>query len=87
MQTIEQNANPSLYEVILYFENNSWQFSTVAHASLVQDALEQAEREFTVHSFHHQLGSVKAKATAAYVIHASDDHAFAKRDGKWQLLH
>ena len=52
----------------------------------MQEAVEQAEREFSVHSFHHRLANMKAKATAAYVIHASDDHAFAKRDGKWQLL-
>ena len=86
MQTVDQSVSPDLYEVILYFENNSWQFSTVAHASLMQEAVEQAEREFSVHSFHHRLANMKAKATAAYVIHESDDHAFAKRDGKWQIL-
>ena len=87
MQTIEQRADPSLFEVVLYFEGNSWLFSTFARASIEQEALEQAEREFTVHSFHHQLGDTKAKATSAHVIHASDGHSFAKRDGKWQLMH
>jgi len=87
MQTFEQRAEPNLFEVILYFEGNSWLFSTFAHASLMQEALEQAEREFSAHSFHHQLGDARAKATSAYVIHATDDHSFAKRDGKWQLLH
>jgi hypothetical protein len=87
MQPIEQRADPNLFEVILYFDDNSWLFSTLARASLVQEALEQAEKEFSVHSFHHQLSGMRGKATSAYVIHASDDHSFAKRDGKWQLMH
>ena len=68
MQTAGQSADPSLFEVILYFEGNSWLFSTFAQASIMQDAIEQAEKEFSVHSFHHQLGDTKAKATSAYVI-------------------
>ncbi len=87
MQTVAKRAESSLFEVILYFENNSWSFSTVAHASFMQEAIEQAEREFSVHTFHHRLGSTKAKATSACVMQPGGDHAFAKRDGKWQLLH
>jgi hypothetical protein len=87
MPTIQQGTDPNLFEVILYFEGDSWSFSTFARASIMQEALEHAEREFSVHSFHHQLGDMRVKATSAYVIHASDDHSFAKRDGKWQLMH
>ncbi len=87
MQAVEKDAESNLFEVILYFENNSWSFSTVAHASFMQEAIEQAEREFSVHTFHHRLNSMKAKATAACVLQADGDHSFAKRDGKWQLLH
>ncbi len=87
MQTAEKAAESSLFEVILYFENNSWSFSTVAHASFMQEAVEEAEREFSVHTFHHRLGGMKAKATAACVMLPGGDHSFAKLDGKWKLLH
>ena len=82
MQPSKQERELDLFEVILQFEDNSWQFSTFAQASRMQEALERAEREFSVHSLHHQLGDIKGKATAA-VIRASDDQSFAKRDGKW----
>jgi hypothetical protein len=86
MQTVKQSAKWKLFEVVLYFEDNLGLFSTVAHASMMQEAIEQAEREFSAHTFHHRLGRTKAKATSACVIDASDDHSFAKRDGKWQPL-
>ncbi len=84
MQTIEQETESDLFEVILYFEGNSWLFSTFAQAALMQEALERAEKEFSVHSMHHQLGNRTFKATSAYVVRACDDHSFAKRNGKWQ---
>jgi len=84
MQTIEQETEADLFEVVLYFEGNSWLFSTFAHASFMQEALERAEKEFSVHSSHHQLGGKKFKATAAYVIRARDDHSFAKGNGTFQ---
>ncbi len=84
MQTIEQETEADLFEVVLYFEGNSWLFSTFAHASFMQEALERAEKEFSVHSLYHQLGGKKFKATAAYVMRARDDRSFTKRDGKWR---
>jgi hypothetical protein len=87
MQAIEQKAQLNLFEVILYFEGNSWLFSTCAETTRLQEALERAEREFSVHSMHHQLGNRKMKATSAYVFDADDNHSFTKRDGKWQLAH
>jgi len=85
MQTIEPEAEPGQFEVILYFEDNSWLFSTFAHGSLMQEALERAEKQFSVHSVHHDLGNRKLKATSAYLIHERFDRRFTKRDGKWQL--
>ena len=87
MQTVQSKAEPNLFEITLYFEGNSWQFSTSARASLEQDALEQAEKEFSVHSFQHRLGNMRVRATSAHVIHASDGRSYAKRDGKWQRVH
>jgi hypothetical protein len=87
MQAIQSSREPSLFEVTLYFENDSWLFSTLARAAVEQEALEQAEREFSVHSFQHQLGSVRVRATSAHVTHASDGRSFAKRNGKWQPVH
>lgn len=84
MQAPEQETEPDLFEVVLYFEGNSWAFSTCAYAALMQEALERAEKEFSVHSLHHQLGHAKLKATSAYVI-GDYDHYFTKLDGKWQL--
>jgi hypothetical protein len=87
MQAIQSNREANLFEVTLYFENNSWLFSTLARAGQEQEALEQAEREFSVHSFQHQLGNARFRATSAHVIHASDGRSFDKRDGKWQPAH
>ena len=87
MQTVQSKAEPNLFEITLYFEGNSWQFSTSARASLEQDALEQAEKEFSVHSFQHRLGAVKVRATSAHIAGACDSRSFAKRDGKWQRVH
>jgi hypothetical protein len=83
MQPIKQEAR--LCEVILYSEGNSWLFSTFAHAASMQEALEQAEREISVHSRYHRLSDGHIKATSAHVISASDDHPFAKRNGRWEL--
>jgi hypothetical protein len=85
MHTVKQETG--LCEVILYSEGNSWLFSTFAHAASVQEALEQAEREVSLHSLHHRLGPRKIKATSAHVLHGFDDHSFAKRNGRWELRH
>jgi hypothetical protein len=85
MQAIHRRAEPNLFEITLYFEGNSWLFSTAARAFMEQDALEQAERAFSVHSFQHQLGHMRVKA--AQIAGASDNSSFAKRDGKWQRVH
>ncbi len=87
MQTIEQKTQPNLFEVILHLEGNSWSFSTCAQASRLQEALEQAEKEFSVHLMHHHLSDRKIEATSAYVIDAGDNHSFTKRNGKWQPIH
>ncbi len=84
MQTAGPETEPDLLEVTLYFEGNSWLFSTFAHASLMHEALERAEKEFSIHSLYHQLGYRPFRATSAHVKRACDDHAFAKRNGKWQ---
>jgi hypothetical protein len=85
MQPVKQEAD--LCEVILYSEGNSWLFSTFANASSPREALEEAEREVSLHSLHHRLGNGKFKASSAHVLHGFDDHSFAKRDGRWELRH
>lgn len=87
MQTIEQNTQPNLFEVILNFEGNSWSFFTCTQASRLQEALDQAEKEFSVHSLQHRLGDLRITATSAHVIGADDNHSFKKQNGKWQLTH
>jgi hypothetical protein len=88
MQTLERETEPGNFEVILYFEGNSWLFSTFARGSLMLEVLDQAEKEFSVHlAVHHELGNNKFKVTSAYLIHDRYDFYFAKRNGKWQLAH
>jgi hypothetical protein len=87
MQIIDQQEDLDLFEVILQFEGNSWRFSTFAQGCRMQEALERAEREFSVHSLHHKLHNVRAKITSAQVIRACDGRSFAKHDGKWRLAH
>ena len=83
MQAIEQVSGANQFEVVLYFEGNTWLFSTGAHAARMHEALEHAEREFSIHSRHHRLDSVRA--TSAYVFDAAANRHFTKRDGRWQL--
>jgi hypothetical protein len=85
MQPVKQETDPHLCEVILYSEGNSWLFSTFAHAASMQEALEQAERDISLHSRYHRLSGGQIKATSALVISAFDDHPFAKRNGRWEL--
>lgn len=85
MQTVERQTEPGQFEVILYFEGNSWLFSTFARGSLMQEVLDLAEKEFSVHSLHHELGNTRFKVTSAYLIHDRYDRYFTKRNGKWQL--
>jgi hypothetical protein len=86
MRAAGQNEQQSLFEVVLYFEGNTWLFSTSTQASQLHEALECAEKEFSVHSMHHRLRNTKIAATAAEVIGAADNQSFTKRNGKWQLL-
>ncbi len=83
MQTIERETEPCHFEVILYFEGNSWLFWTFAKAGRMREALERAEKEFTAHSSLHKLS--RYGADSAYVIDGCDSCYFAKRDGRWQL--
>jgi hypothetical protein len=85
MQPIKREAD--LCEVILYSEDKSWLFSTFANASSEREALEQAEREISVHSLKHRLGTRKIKTCSAHVIRGFDDHSFAKQNGRWELKH
>ncbi|MFY9640332.1 MAG: hypothetical protein WA384_14920 [Rhodomicrobium sp.] len=87
MQTIERETESGYFEVILYFEGNSWAFSTFANGSLMQEVLDQAEKEFSVHSMHHELGNIRLKVTAAYLIDDSCSYYLTKHNGKWQLTH
>jgi hypothetical protein len=85
MQPIEQETEAGLFEVILYFEDSAWSFSTFARASLMREALERAEREFCVHSLHHRLGNAGSKVASAFVFRAPEDRPFAKPDAKAEL--
>jgi hypothetical protein len=78
-----REAESSLFEVVLYFENNSWAFSTCAYSTHAEAALELAEKDFYVHALHHKLGAIKADF--ACVLDSADDHYFSKRDGRWQI--
>lgn len=83
MPEIDGVSEGNLFEVILYFENNSWAFSTCTYSAHSKEALELAEREFSIHALHHKLGNIKANS--AYVLDRLEDHYFCKRDGKWQI--
>jgi hypothetical protein len=87
MHTSVQNAQQQVFEVILYSEGRSWLFSTYAQASKEQEALERAETEFTVHSAHHRLSHRRMEATSAHVLNETDNRTFAKRNGRWHLVH
>ena len=71
------------FEVILYFENNSWLFSTCAYSFHRRAALEVAERNLSIHALHHKLGIVRAGS--ACVLDQFDNYYFAKRNGRWQV--
>ncbi len=85
MQTIERETEANYCEVILCFESNSWAFSTFSSGSLMQEVLDRAEKQFSVHSIHHELGNIRFKVTSACVTHDRHDYHFTKRDGRWQL--
>jgi hypothetical protein len=84
---MRQNEQQPLFEVFLHFEGDAWLFSTYAQASQLLEALEFAERVFSVHSMHHRLRSTKAAATSAEVIGAADSQSFKKRNGRWHRVH
>ena len=87
MQANEHQTESQLFEVMFRFKDESWAFFTSAHASILGDALEQAEREFSSHLMRHRLGSIDLEATSAQVIHAQDQHSFTKENGKWRHSH
>jgi hypothetical protein len=78
MSNIESELELNKFDVVLIFEHNSWTFLTCAYTSEIELAVEQAEREFSIHSLHHRIRNVKA--SSAYV----DGHFLYKRNGKWQ---
>lgn len=84
MQTIKPDTNPGPFEIILRADDNSWSFSTFADAPFRQEALERAEKEFFVHTAHHELGRMKLNATSAYVVYDRDERFYTKRNGRWQ---
>jgi hypothetical protein len=83
MQQAHQGSGPGIFEVILYFEDSSWLFSTSAYSSHSKAALEFAEREFSVHALHHNLGKIRARS--ACVMDQINNYYFAKRNGRWQI--
>jgi hypothetical protein len=83
MQEAHQGSGPRIFEVILYFENSSWLFSTCAYSSHSKAALEFAEREFSVHALHHSLGKLRARS--ACVMDQINNYYFDKRNGRWQI--
>jgi hypothetical protein len=87
MRAAGQNEQQNLFEIVLHFEGNAWLFSTSAQASQFHEALESAEKAFSVHSMHHRLRNTRLAATSAEVIGAADNQSFTKRNGKWQPAH
>ena len=83
MPQARQGSGPDLFEVILYFDNNLWLFSTYAYSPHMRAALEFAEREFSVHALHHKLGAVRARS--ACVTDQLDNYYFARKNGRWQI--
>jgi hypothetical protein len=83
MQQAHQGSGPGIFEVVLCFENSSWLFSTCAYSSHSKAALEFAERGFSVHALHHNLGKLRARF--ACVLDQINNHYFAKRNGRWQI--
>jgi hypothetical protein len=78
-----REAESNLYEVVLYFKNKSWAFSTSAYSTHSEAALELAEKDFSVHAIHHKLDAIAADF--ACVVDPIDDRYFSKRDGRWQV--
>ncbi|MFZ1108851.1 MAG: hypothetical protein WAN43_10990 [Rhodomicrobium sp.] len=78
-----REAESTLFEVVLYFENKSWAFSTCAYSTHFEAALELAEKDFYVHALHHNLGAIKADF--ACVLDSADDRYFSKRNGRWEI--
>ena len=83
MPQARRELGPGIFQVTLYFKNNSWLFSTSAYSSHTEAALEFAEREFSVHALHHNLGNIRARF--ACVTDQLDNYYFAKTNGKWRM--
>ncbi len=83
MSDMDRRPECSLFEVVLYFENNAWQFSTWAYSSYSEAAIEFSEKEFSIHALHHSIDGIRANS--AHVHDRVDDRYFAKRDGRWRM--
>jgi hypothetical protein len=72
-----------LFEIILYYCNKSWAFSTYKIAQSAQVALERAEKYFLLHLA--SLHSSGPRETAyAYVIGNASACWYAKHSGAWE---
>ena len=66
MQLENQVLECNFFEVILHIKNRAMLFSTCVYSSYSEDALDIAEKEFSIHTARHKLGAIKADA--AFVI-------------------
>lgn len=83
MQSVEHGSGEVVFEVILYAENKSWAFSTYEKAHCMNDALEQAEKYFSLHLVHRNFNGI-CKTAYAFVICESCARWFAKHSDKWE---
>jgi hypothetical protein len=82
MHSVNHGTKSTGFEVVLYYENKSWAFSTYEKANIVHDALEQAEQYFSLHLAH--LNFNGREAAYACVIAKSCARWFVKHSGHWQ---
>jgi hypothetical protein len=83
MQRECQVPECGLFEVILYIPNRAMLFSTCVYSSYSEDALENAEKEFSIHTLRHKLGAIRANA--AFVIDRRQDRYYTKQNGRWRI--
>lgn len=83
MQQKSQVPECNSFEVILYIKTRAMLFSTCVYSSYSEDALENAEKEFSIHTMRHKLGAIKAEA--AFVIDRRQDRYYTKQNGRWRI--
>jgi hypothetical protein len=83
MQSIDNRPEDTVFEVILYSENKSWAFSSYEKAHTTQDALEQAEKYFSLYLVHRDFNGL-GKTAYACIICESCARWFAKHSGTWE---